>query len=205
MHHIDPTVERHVTITPMQREAIELYDLHVTFEFGHICITTAQIAARIVHAKGKARQALVGANDPEAGRVHDDAQHFDELLDSMVEQGSLTQPAPAPVRVLPAAQPEPAPKVTREQHAKTAKKDETATPAAAVSDTPKTGGVIAAMVALLSDGNKRTRAQLYDALALQFPDRATAEGGMRVTVGVQLNKLKGKHNIQCNAEKQYWI
>lgn len=220
MSSIERAVEGHVTLTGPQREAIDLFDFEVTFEFGHVCIMTKAFAAKLVGARAAVRQGLVATNDPTEGRVHDDPQHFDELLDSMVEVASA-QPrymqaengdgtteevveVKRTPRKLPAKQ---AAKVVEAAVAATTKA--VAANPQAHAPAPKSGGVIAAMVALLSDGNKRTRDQLYQALALQFPDRASETGGMRVTIGVQLNKLREKHNIQSHktdgSPAVYWI
>ncbi len=64
-------------------------------------------------------------------------------------------------------------------------------------------GVIGSMLALLADGTKRTRGELYEALVAQFPDRASAAGGMRVTISVQLiAQVKKGHNIvSCASDR----
>jgi len=96
----------------------------------------------------------------------------------------------------PATAAEPAAKAPRK--ARKAKQAETAAAApvvAQVEGKPK-AGVIGALLTLLGDGERRTRDQLYAALAAQFPDRASETGGMRVTIGVQLKALVAKgHNI----------
>lgn len=230
---IDPTIERHVQLTDAQRAVIAKHGLTVTFEFGHVCIMTDSFAAKIVAAKGKARQALVATNDPEAGRVHDDPQHFGDLLEAMVYErntadllrdcGQDDGEAGASYTEMEAETATPgqtehvvevvAPKGRKPRVLKAAVEQAVAATTAAVAanpqahaPAPKSGGVIGALVALLSDGTKRTRGELYDALAAQFPDRATPEGGMRITIGVQLNALKKKgHKIQVDADKKYWI
>jgi len=215
---IDPTVEHHVQLTDAHRAIIARHNLTVTFEFGHVCIMSTLAVERLGKASGQRRMKLVGVNNAEEGRVHDDAQHFDELLESMVEVAGLAQGALPSFAEMPAA-PSVAPKIAKRtkkaaavvEHIQ-AKTDTDTTedvalvvvaPTAAIA--PKKVGVIGALVALLSDGNRRTREQLYTALALEFPDRASDAGGMRITIGVQLRALKGKgHKIQC-VDKMYWI
>jgi hypothetical protein len=70
--------------------------------------------------------------------------------------------------------------------AKTGKVGAAAAPAPApVGSGP---GVIQALIAKLKDGGG-THAELYEHLAALFPARASAKGGMRTTVAIQLKRL----------------
>jgi DNA repair exonuclease SbcCD ATPase subunit len=126
--------------------------------------------------------------------VNEVLDHIDEAADGLSDAtGGFTLPTPKAPKAAKVAKTMRTPQQILEQ-------------AHVQANAPKTKpGIIGALVALLADGTPRTRAELYAALAEQFPDRATAEGGMRVTIGVQLVALVKKgHKIQ-NADKKYWI
>ena len=117
-----------------------------------------------------------------------------------IERKSNVVVFPAAAAAAPAAAAEPAAKAPRK--ARKAKQTEpaaepaAAAPVVAQAEGKPKAGVIGALLTLLGDGERRTRDQLYTALAAQFPDRASETGGMRVTIGVQLKALVAKgHNI----------
>lgn len=85
---------------------------------------------------------------------------------------------------------EPKTKATKEKSAK--KSDSAEKPA-------KKSGVIAALIDDLKSGGGTVN-EMYDRLAKKFPDRATSEKGMRITIGVQLNRLS-KNGLKIHKEK----
>ena len=70
------------------------------------------------------------------------------------------------------------------------------------SDAPglRAPGVIATLVELLREGGG-TRAELYEKLAARFPDRATAKGGLRTTIQIQLKKLHQSGKLPITTEE----
>jgi len=61
-------------------------------------------------------------------------------------------------------------------------------------------GVIAGLIDLLQQGGGTT-AELYAKLAERFPERASAKGGMRVTIAIQLKRLHQSGRVVVKSEK----
>lgn len=180
-HALHPNAGSHVYAKPLNGTMTRLGDLHATMD-----MVLAQAAAP--------RKPQPAAPEHDAVPAHD-VQVAAVKASRPVKVKTVRAAKPAvlsPVAEVPAAVEVPAAPVA------------VATPTAV-----KKGGVIGAMLALLADGNKRTRTELYDALAAEFPDRASPEGGMRVTVGVQLVALVKKgHNIVpsgAGKDRKYYI
>jgi len=227
-YHIDPTVE----VTAAQRATIERCNLTVTEEFGHVVVRDELVLRQFGKSQGTREGSI---NDAYKGRVHGPANTVENMVEQMAYMHDLAvrdvaQRGP----VAEGAHPGPSGAGTagtalsgtyKTRRAASVRRVKAATVAAAligeavankaVGETvavaapeaqgARKGGVIGALVALLSDGTKRTRDELYTALVEQFPDRASAAGGMRVTIGVQLGALKRKgHNI-VTADKRFWI
>jgi len=80
----------------------------------------------------------------------------------------------------------------------------TKTPAATLSDekvpSGKAPGVIAAIINLLRDGGG-TVDELYGKLAERYPERASAKGGMRTTVKIQLKRLVATGKLVIKSEE----
>jgi hypothetical protein len=60
-------------------------------------------------------------------------------------------------------------------------------------------GVIGSLVALLTDGEKRTVDELYDLLAEKFPDRGE---GMKTTIRIQLVRLQSEGRLNVYSEER---
>jgi hypothetical protein len=74
-----------------------------------------------------------------------------------------------------------------------------AQPPATPTATPKAPGVIAALTDLLRNGGG-TVEELYTKLAERFPDRASAKGGMRTTVSIQVKRLHKTGKLAMKVE-----
>lgn len=224
-YHIDPTVD----VTPAQRATIERCGLLVTEEFGHVVVRDELVLRQFGKSQGK-REGQI--NDADKGRVHGPLNTVENMVEQMAYMHDLAvkdsaKRAPAD-EVSEAAHPGPSTPVRA--RARTSRRANVAAQTAAQNATEsvveiadgkvthleaettgeaqgaRKGGVIGALLALLGDGTARTRDELYTALVAQFPDRASAQGGMRVTIGVQLGALKRKgYNIVADADKRYSI
>ncbi len=64
----------------------------------------------------------------------------------------------------------------------------------------KAPGVIAAIIDLLRDGGG-TVEEIYGKLAERYPERASAKGGMRTTVKIQVKRLPATGKLVVNAEE----
>jgi hypothetical protein len=184
-HALHPNAGSHVYAKPLNGTMTRLGDLHATMD-----MVLAQAARPRKPQQPAPRE--VPEHDVQVASVK--ASH-----PAKVKAARTTKTAPV-------VQPEPVVEMVAPTPVSSA------VPAASTSvvvAAPRKGGVIGSMLALLADGNKRTRTELYDALAAEFPDRASAEGGMRVTVGVQLVALVKKgHNIMSDGagkDRAYYI
>jgi hypothetical protein len=220
-YHIDGTVN----VTPAQRATIERCGLAVTEEFGHVVVRDELVLRQFGKSQGK-REGMI--NDADKGRVHGPLNTIENMVEQMAYMHDLAAQESGGKRTPAADSAHPGPRTTVPRAKRTsALAAQAAHNAAVAAVVPKAqgapvpvvtnpaahresgfpqGGVIGNLIGLLSDGTARTRDELYTALIALFPDRATAVGGMRVTIGVQLGALRKKgHNIVADADKRYSI
>lgn len=223
-YHIDPAIE----VTAEQRAIIERCNLTVTEEFGHVVVRDELVLRQFGKSQGTREGSI---NDADRGRVHGPLNTIENMVTQMAymhdlavrdsakhapaaegahpgpsNDASLGQPLSGTYKIRRAAS-------VRRVQARTESVVEIAddkvthmkAEVAPEAQGVRKGGVIGALVTLLSDGTKRTRDELYAALVEQFPDRASAAGGMRVTIGVQLGALKKKGYNIVTADKRFWI
>lgn len=166
--------------TPAQRATIDELHVEITYDKGCV-IFTDPLAAKHFGLISGVRSTTNIVRDAE--KMLRDMEKVHALA---VAKDAEPQPQPTPG---------PAP-VVRKQAAQ-------AQGAVAGAPGPKKGGVIASLLRLLGDGNKRTKAELYEALVAEYPDRASETGGMRVTISVQLKALqvKGHNIVSCASDR----
>lgn len=205
MHQIDPQV----ALTTDQLATVEHFGFHVTLEFGHVVVVDPMLLRPGTRQVGT-------INSANEGRLHAPADHLDIMLDLLEDAhdaasihapaATITPPGPEPVVTTPLRTTKRALNAAMGRVIKQRTAEVTlAQGAEVIFRAPKAGGVIGALVTQLSSGRRSTKAELYDALAFQFPDRATETGGMRSTISVQLKALRGKgHNVQSE-DGHYWI
>lgn len=192
---LHPNAGKHVYAKPMSGTMIRLGDMHATMD--------------MVLAQAAAPKRTTVANPVAVDIVATVPDHVKQVAAVKASRpAKVARPAKAPAtKTAPVVRPEAQSAVIT---AAAPVAPVVLVPSAnVVAAAPRKGGVIGALLTLLGDGNRRTRAELYDALVAEFPDRASAEGGMRVTIGVQLGALVKKgHKIVSDGDgkgRKYYL